>query len=267
MNINEAIGTVKKFSDVSPQAYSDVVHPSAENVGKALGTVTGLLNTFLTPIELLNEAITFKKEQFLIDYKNKLESIPDEKICAPNFAVIAPMIDHLKYKITEDELREKYAKLLSEASNCDSLSKPLLSFDNVLDQLSPYEIELLSQLFTLLPEQNYPLASIQVSRELGYTTPYKNIPGIAYKDLPFDTISVMISNFERLGIVNIDYIQYVEPHSRYDYIYNSPLFEQLQKNCKDSRDKTGLPYPECSINKHSFNLTRFGISFFNTVIR
>lgn len=267
MNPNELIDTAKKISDIAPEAYSDIVHPAAQNTGKALGTITGLLNTVLTPLELLNETISAKKECFLNEYKQNLNNIPKEKICPANFAVVAPMIEHLKFKLTEDELRQKYAKLISEASNSDSSMKPLLSFDNVLDQLTPYEIELLSLLFSKLPDQNYPLASIKLTSKVGYSFSHKNIPEITFKELSFETISIMISNFERLGLVNIDYVQYVEPATRYNYINDSPLFHEVQKQCDELRNKTGLPYPVCSIAKHSFNLTEFGKSFVTTVIQ
>lgn len=177
------------------------------------------------------------------------------------------MIDHLKYKITEDELRKKYAKLLSEASNSDSLVKPLLSFDNVLDQLSPYEIELLSLLFSALPGQRYAIASVKITNALGYNILYDNIPGVGFKNLPFETISIMISNFERLGIVYIDSLQYVEPAAeRYAYLEKSPLYLKIQADCLASREQTKLPYPICEIEKHMFSLTEFGKSFVTTVI-
>lgn len=266
MNPNDIIDTAKKISDIAPQAYSDMLHPAAQNTGQALETVTGILNTLLTPIEILNKTIAAKKENFLDEYNQNLNNIPKNKTCPINFAAVGPMLEHLKYKITEDELRQRYAKLISEASNIDSSTKPLLSFDNVLDQLTPYEIELLSSLFSALPDQNYALASIKKTSNLGYSFPYKNISGINFKGLPFQTISIMLSNFERLGLIQIDYMQYVEPASKYDYITYSPLFNKLKKECEESREKTGFHYPECSIEKHSFNLTAFGKSFVTTVI-
>jgi hypothetical protein len=267
MEADKIIDIVKNVSDISDEVYADVVQPPAQNVGKSLGTVTDLLNTLLTPIELLNKTISLKKEKFLEEYKKNLKDIPEEKVITPNFSLIGPMIEHLKYKITEDELRKKYAKLISEASNTDGLTKPLLSFENVLDQLSPYEIELLSLLFSALPDQVYPIASIKVSKDVGYNQPYKNIPGVSFKNLPFETASVLISNFERLGIVYIDPLQYVEPASeRYAYLENSLLYQSLQIQCLASREQTNLPYPACEIEKHMFCLTEFGKSFVATVI-
>lgn len=267
MDIDKIIDATKNVSNIAPQAYSDIVQPPAQNIGKSLATVTALLNTALTPIEIINETVSIQKEKFLDEYKKNLENIPPEKVSPSNFAVIAPMIDHLKFKITENELREKYAKLLSHASNADSLVKPLLSFDNVLDQLSPYEVTLLGQLFSQLPDQNYPLASIKITNDDGWQFPYKNFPGISFNNLPFETISVMISNFKRLGIINIDYYQYVVPVAeRYAYVTNSPLFLALKAECDNLRKTTNLPYPECVIEKHSFNLTEFGKSFVTTVI-
>lgn len=266
MDINKVIDAAKNISDVAPQAYTDVVQPPAQNIGKTLGIVTDLVNTLLTPIEIINKTVSIKKDKFLKEYKKNIEAIPQNKLCPANFAVVAPMIDHLKYKITEDELREKYAKLISEASNIDSLTKPLLSFDNVLDQLSPYEIELLTQLFSKDTNQDYALASIKVTRKTGYRILYKNISDISFKNFNFDTIAVMLSNLERVGIINIDYTQYVGPIERYNYITNSQLYINIKTECDQQRADTGLAYPRCQIAKHMFELTEFGISFVTTVI-
>lgn len=266
MNIDPLIDTAKKISDISSTAYEDTVQPSAKNTGKALGTVTDLVNTLLTPIEILNKTIALKKEKFLEDYEKHLNKIPIEKQCVPNFEISAPIIEHLKYKITEDTLREKYAKLLSEASNSDSLAKPLLSFDNVLNQLSPYEIGLLTHLFSKLLLQSYALASIKETTKMGYRYIYKNIPNISFRDLPADTISIMISNFDRLGIVKIDSILYIEPEECYDYITKSSFFLEIQQELQRQRQKTDLFYPDCSIEKGAFYLTEFGKSFVTTII-
>ncbi len=267
MGIDKVVDIAKNISEVAPQAYSDVVQPPAQNIGKTLGTITELLNTFLTPVEIINKTVSIQKEKFLNEYKNKINMIPKNKLCPANFAVIAPMIDHLKYKITEDELREKYAKLISEASNSDSLTKPLLSFDNVLDQLSPYEIELLTLLFSSEPNQNYPLASIKMTSELGYQILYNNIADISFKDFTFDTISIMISNLERVGIINIDHIQFIEPQKEaYRYITESPLYIKTKNQCEQIRSNTKLTYPDCIIEKYMFSLTEFGKSFVTTVI-
>lgn len=266
MSIKKLVDTAKSISDMAPQAYSDIVQPSAQNVGKTLSTVTELLNTLLTPIELLNKTVSIKKEQFLSEYKSNIDSIPKEKFCQANFAIIAPMIEHLKYKITEDELRLKYAKLISEVSNSDSLTKPLLSFDNVLDQLSPYEIELLTLLFAENPYGNYPLASIKKTSQLGYNILYKNMANISFKNFTFDVISIMISNLERVGIIFIDYFQFVEPAKEYDYIQNSDLYIKIKTECEHERNTTNLKYPNCIIDKHMFCLTEFGVSFVQTII-
>lgn len=267
MDVNNLIATAKNISDVAPQAYSDIIQPPAQNIGKALGTVTELLNTFLTPVEIINKAVSIKKEKFLIEYENKINSIPKDKLCPPNFAIIAPMVDHLKYKITEDELRQKYAKLISEASNSDSLTKPLLSFDNILDQLSPYEIELLALLFSSESDQIYPLASITKTSKIGYNIIHENISNVSFKDFKWDTISIMLSNFERVGIIRIDHTQFIHPkEERYSYITNSDLYLKIKAECDQMRADTNLSYPESSINEYMFCLTEFGKSFVETVI-
>jgi hypothetical protein len=267
MDVNNLISIAKNISEIAPQAYSDVIQKPAQNIGYTLGTITELLNTLLTPIEIINKTVSIKKEKFFEEYKNNINSIPKDKLCPANFAVVAPMIDHLKYKITEDELRQKYAKLISEASNSDSLTKPLLSFDNVLDQFSPYEIELLASLFSNNVDQCYPLASIIRTSKIGYNLLYENISNISFKDFNWNTISIMISNFERVGIINIDHMHFIEPEKEiYSYVTNSDLYNQIKTECDQVRTDIKRIYPESSIEKYMFSLTEFGKSFVTTVI-
>lgn len=267
MDTNSIAETAKNISKISPQVYEDIVHPSAKNIGSSLETVSGLLNTFLTPFEILNKTISIKKEKFLKDYEKNLNKIPEEKICDPNFSTVSPMLDHLKFKITEDELRTKYAKLISSASNADCLTKPLLAFDNVLNQLTPYEIQLLELLFSKHSGQVYPIASIKQHRERGFIYVHKNLPGISFNNLSLETLSVMISNFDRLGLITIDSINFIEPHEeRYKYLTESELYKSLQNLCTATRDKTRQSYPTCSIDKGSFRLTPFGMSFVDTIL-
>ncbi len=259
--------TFSEISESSPNIYHDLLQPSVQNIGNALGTVTGLLNTLLTPIEKCNEKTRIDKQRFLDEYQSNLKTIPEEKICPPNPALAGPIIEHLKWKISEEELRKKYAKLLSEVSNCDSLVKPLLSFDNVLNQLTPYEVELLSRLFSGFTGQSYALASVIQTADRGYIYLYKNIPDISFKDFTLTTLSVIIANYERLGLIYIDLHQFVEPvQEKYKYIFEHPTILALQKGFREAREQTHLSYPECKILKHAFFLTPFGESFVNTVL-
>lgn len=266
MDLESITKTAKNISDVAPQAYEDALQPTAQNMGKALGTISGLLNTALTPIEILNKTVSIKKEKFLQEYSDRLNKIPLEKQCEPNLATAGPIIEHLKYKITEDTLRQKYVNLLSAASNSDDLCKPLMAYDNVLSQLTPYEIRLMTELFGNILGQVYAMASITTTTKNGYHFIYKNVADISFNNFSFDIITVMISNCERLGILYIDNNQHIEPNEKYNYIYNSSLYQTVKEECDKLRKKTGLPYPMCQVQKQAFYLTEFGKSFMSTVI-
>ena len=267
MKTDSIIKISKEVAKLSPEICKDALQPSFQNVGKALGTVTDLVNTFLTPFELLNKSVSIKKEKWLKNYKEKVNAIPPDKYCDPNFEIIAPITEHLKFKITEDTLAEKYAQLLSAASHCDCLTKPLLSFDNVLNQLSPYEVEFITQIFANSTQQIYALGSITEITDTGHRYLCKDIPIIPFKKLSIEIITVMISNFERLGLIKIDFNQSMHPDDLYDYITNSPQFLKLKHLYQEERKKTLLSYPDCTLEKGVFYLTEFGKSFTETVIR
>lgn len=268
VTVTESVSTLAKNN---PELYNDLAKSAVQNLGKSLCTVTNLLNTCLVPIELINETVKAKKEKFLKDYTESLYQIPEEKICEPNFALVGPIVEKLKFKITEDVLREKYAKLIASASNAENLTKPLLSFDNVLEQITPYEVELLQHLFQnvlhLGLADNIPIADIVCFMDVGYLFPFRNLTGISFKNLDTDTISVILSNFERLGLIYIDKRNYTEPvQEKYRYIFESEFYKNLEKTAEEQRKQTGNNWPRYDVKLGHFTLTDFGMSFVQTVI-
>lgn len=137
--------------------------------------------------------------------------------------------------------------------------------------MTPYEVELLHHLFPnffpLGQANNLPIADIVCYKDIGYIFPFKNLTNIAFKNLGQEIISVMLSNFERLGLIHIDKRNYTEPvEEKYRYIFESEFFISLKKNAEDERNKTGNGWPYYDVNKGYFTLTDLGISFVQTVI-
>lgn len=246
------------FNEILHDAYQDIAKPPAQEMGNAFATVAGLLNTVLTPVKLLNSVVKIKADKFVNDYYQKVTSIPAEKRVDPNLAVAGPIVEHLKYKITEDTLRARYLELLSAAANRDNLCKPLISFDNVLNQLTPVEINLLNMLFVPLAKQSYPLAELRVYSQTGYIPLYKNLSNIKFENLDDTQISTILSNFERLGIITIYNTEYVEPKEKqYAYVKNSGPYKLLETQLTNGE--------RLDFNAGSFSTTSFGQSFIETI--
>ena len=124
------------------EIYGDLAQPGVRQVGKALETVLGLGNTILWPIALVNERSRIYLKKNLESYRERLESIPEEKIIpiAPEIGV--PIAEKLAY-VSDDKLSELYITLLAKASSSDTVSTAHPSFVNVINNLSPDEARLL----------------------------------------------------------------------------------------------------------------------------
>lgn len=258
------------LSKLAPTIYHDFASPAIQNLGKTLATVTDLLNTVLTPLEITNEVVRHHKERFLKQVAEQYSKIPEEQVCEPEIAIIGPIIENTKYKITQEYLREKYAKLVAAASNLEHCAKPLLSFNSVLDQLSPYETQFLESLFkdgdAPLQDIYFPIADIKLHRERGYTYASKNLIPVP-SDFDDSVNALLISSFERLGIINVDKSTYLKPlEENYSYVSESEYFLNLCRIAEKERQCTGNSWPNYEIAPGVLSLTHFGVSFIQTVV-
>ncbi len=259
VEIPESAGQVAK------DVYNDLGHPISTELGQAAGTVLGLLNTALTPIKLLNSVAKAKADKFISDYQEGLSSIPKEKYCDPNPVLIGPMAEHAKYKITEDTLRESCLALMLASSNSDNLCKPLLAFDNILNQLTPIEVKLLKHLFFSLPKQVYPVSNIKKISDSGFNIVYRNLTNIKYDNLSSDNLATILSNYERLGIIKIDMLNYVgNGIEHYKYVKQSQTFKKLEEYYQIIKSYSSQNI-RLDFETGSFSTTVLGESFVQTV--
>jgi len=131
-----------KIPGLLVQFYGDLAKPGVQQVGKALGTVFGLGNTVLWPIQWANERSRIALERNLENYRIRLESVPIEKIIpvAPEIGV--PIAEKLSY-VSDTKLSELYINLLTKASNSEFVWEAHPSFVNIITNLSPDEAHLL----------------------------------------------------------------------------------------------------------------------------
>lgn len=247
-------------TDLAQDVYSDVAKPASKELGDAAGTIVGLINTILTPVKMLNAIAKINADNFIKEYENKVALIPTHKRFEPNPALIGPMAEHAKYKITEETLKHHYLNLMASASNADNLCKPLLSFDNVLNQLTPVEIKILKHLFLPFLGKNHCLAEIRkrTNGAKGYTVIFSTLTNINFENLQPDEISTILSNFERLGLIRIDKNTHLVPKEQhYSYVESSPLYKSFQKNCSTNE--------QIEYHGGHFTTTAFGQSFISTI--
>ena len=136
-----------------PQSTQELLlNPTAKNIGDTLGDVSELI---LSPVSIVTtwaNAHLRKFKQSIIDNVNK---IPEENRDSSKINLAMKTIEDSKYQISDDNLREMFAKLV--AASIDKRNNQVLSprFSNVLSQFSPEDAKFLMQIssnnFKFLP--------------------------------------------------------------------------------------------------------------------
>ena len=102
---------------ISEPLYKDAVQPGAKELGQAVGTILGLLNTLLTPIALVNLRVKAIYERMSEKLKKGAEEIPPERQVEPPLEIIGPVLEKVKYIV---ELRLKVVTGYTRISLCHS---------------------------------------------------------------------------------------------------------------------------------------------------
>ena len=256
--IIQSLASTASAKDLLVEVYGDLAKPGVSQVGKALGTVVGIGNTILWPIQLLNERAKIALEANLERYREKMASVPIENVSevAPEIGV--PVAEKLSY-VSDTELRELYTSLLYKASNTETLSQAHPSFVNILNNLSPDEARLLQQFqkqvgstpfisakYTKMasPNERHSLQFIDCHFAMSKET----------KILFIENLQAYISNLEGLGLINVRKDVLVVPKDCYP-----PLEDDLRLKYRDAPRPAG--YTDLQFDRGKIEVSNFGWLF------
>ncbi len=142
---NEISEIIKSSPKVLEQVYVDLAQPSVRAVGVALGTVFEFSTSMLLPLKLLNEKFKLNFTKRLNEYKDKLNSIPEEDRCEVHPQIGTPIIEKLSYTTT-DEIADLFTSLLASASNKGKVNMAHPSFVGIIERLSTDEARIIQYL-------------------------------------------------------------------------------------------------------------------------
>lgn len=120
-----------------------LLNPTAKNIGEAIGNVAEFILSPVNVFTAWTNTHIRKYKQSIIDNINK---IPEGDRDLSKFNLAMKAIDDSKFQITDDNLREMFAKLI--AASIDKRNNQGLSprFSNVLSQFSPEDARFLIQI-------------------------------------------------------------------------------------------------------------------------
>ena len=252
---NELLKAVVQSPRILLEIYGDLAKPGIQQVGKALGTVLGLGNTILLPIQLANEKSRLVLESNLEKYRVKLENTPKEQICpvAPEIGV--PIAEKLSY-VTNEMIGEMYLELLTRASVSHSASVAHPGFVNIIQNLSPDEAVLLQSAQHQLDGIPFVEVRFQHKGQSKWLTLHPMIlQSKYYSELQYrDNLPAYVSNLEGLGIFDVQDNIYLD----IEEIYNE--LEEIGKNMYASFAETDGTR-ELSLNRGRIRITAFGRLF------
>ncbi len=246
--------------------YQDTVQPVAQEVGKALKTLGGVINVALAPLAAMVYGYDVIKEQLKKRLEARLSNTLPENIVTPKLQVVGPLLEKYKYVYDNEELSQMFINLLANAMNKDQVEKAHPSFVNVISELSPDEAKLIGVIATenILPKLDIRMRStLPENKDKGYI--YTNVnftllgekAGLQYPNLT----SSYLSNLERLNIVSCPigdgesytHKEYYKPLEEHRFISN---FRQEAKNNAD----------EVETVQGIIQVTDFGKLFINAVL-
>ena len=253
----ELLGLVKDVPQVLTSIYQDLAQPGVKKVGTALETVLEFSTSILLPVKLLNEKFKINFEKRLNDYKEKLDTIPEEDICEVNPQIGTPIIDKLSYT-TNDEIADLFTSLLTKASSSKTVNLAHPSFIQLIERLSVDEARIIKY---LLGKDFIPCISFRAHLKegnKGFIEVLKNGTSLQteLKLLFPQNINTYMDNLASMGILDISHTL----HKTDEKIYNN-LYEKYDfKNINESYIKTGA-FSKVEKKKSYFQITDFGKAF------
>ena len=258
----DAITTLAK--EVVKPAYTDAVQPVAQEVGKALKTVGGVINVALAPLAIMVYGYETIKNRLNDRLEVRLSKVAPENIVSPDPQIVGPLLDKYKYVHDKEGLSDMFVNLLANAMDKDQVKKAHPSFVNVISELSPDEARLLKKIAT---SEVLPKLDVRVREKTpgnpGYQyvlTNFTDLGSIASLNYP-DLASTYISNLERLNIVSCTIGDFQESYTNkehYKPLQDSPIIRDLRESVKDKYD--------VEIKEGIIKITEFGKLFLNAVL-
>lgn len=239
----ELIKVAAEFKDLLREIYTDLAKPGVQQAGKGIGTVIGLGNTILLPVQIANERSGIWARRNLDKYRAKLEDIPLEEIVEVPPEVGVPILEKLSY-VSNEELSDMYVNLLAQSSTKHGSNYAHPSFVNVINNISPDEARIIQRL-----EQTYlPFHHVKVVYPAGNFGTILDI-FIELENIELDypnNLAAYMQNLAGLGVVEI------QPGTWTDG--NKPYYEKMEAEYtryfeKYTKPEAGerLVFERCSI--------------------
>lgn len=129
-------------------AVKNITDKPTQNMGTTIADIWYLVfGDISQAAEKKKLKLSYALQKFEKELKVDISKIPEDKLAEADIQVIAQALEAAKYCIEKDALRQMFVKLISNSMNKEMATYAHPSFINIINQLSPYDAEILSYIY------------------------------------------------------------------------------------------------------------------------
>lgn len=225
------------------------------------------------PLGWLFRTTSYFEDQFEEDMTTRLDGVPPEQVATPPTSLAAPIVQGIGHTIDEPELRNLYLNLLASASDLRTVESAHPAFAHVIDQMTSSEAQALAKILGPALRGTAWLAAAQIqvfdNADESAGSPYrvavhcitdlKNVgDDPARAEQLTERLGVYYANWQRLGLVEIDFSRWPAHEHAFDWVTGHPLYT------KAVRER--IEAARIDFKKGMLRFTNFGVEFARTVL-
>lgn len=258
----------KNVTDLANKPIHNLLDKPTAAIGNGLASIFSLV---FAPVEYLDQKTKLESqyqiekkqlyyqqsiEEFKQELENKVSKIPQENLVDPDFHTAYDALEKSKSCITDAELRKMFVNLISSSMNSSINSSVHPSFASIINQMSVLDAKIL---MTFKYNRDQPIIELREKNlQNGYVTLMTNLFIYTASDndksinIDIAQIQNSISSLSRLGLISIDYSQ---------YLVNEQHYSELEKVAATLYDKFSIDIDNRKMQKGVVSLTPLGINF------
>ncbi len=221
------------------------VKEAGNNLGQTALTITKTINNALLPLAAVNfafdKARAYFSDKFESDLRPRADRIPPEQLVEPKASIAGPALQGLAFSHDEPSLKDMYLSLIASAMDGRTAADVHPAFVEIIRQLTPEEASSLQSILTL--SNSIPIAAIKKTTvgEHGWSTVSRHLlNGVDMATrLPVDNprIPAMVDNWIRLGLVEVNYTQFLVGENAYNWVSERPEYLRLKAQYETDKVK------------------------------
>ena len=237
----QAVGELIKAAGDSAEAKQ-----AGQNIGRVAVTLTTAINNCLLPIAAVNFAFAKAKDyfggMFQKDIAAATSEIPAEALTEPKPSLAGPALQALAFSHDEPDLKNLYIELLATAMDSRNAAQAHPAFVEILRQLTAQEARALR---SIIPLSQLPICQIhETFKNGGRRTLLNHVlqwgNSLTKEPVIEPQLPVMVDNWIRLGLVEVDYNRWVNREEAYNWMEERPELASLRAELNDE-ESTIIP--------------------------